>query len=345
MRCCACRQPRITPAYAGKRVDLANTGKCPRDHPRVCGEKFRGARFRDRRMGSPPRMRGKATSSCFWQLLRGDHPRVCGEKMEARTRSVSISGSPPRMRGKETPSLVVVRGSRITPAYAGKSLPEELEQALPKDHPRVCGEKACMQCTLQGHGGSPPRMRGKGRRNGRAFPGNGITPAYAGKSGFRRFSSGPRRDHPRVCGEKNVSKDALFLSVGSPPRMRGKGVPTQPERTAPGITPAYAGKSPGSCRYHLELRDHPRVCGEKGLTFHQMLRPTGSPPRMRGKEGQPGRVERGTGITPAYAGKRPLPSSGGTRVRDHPRVCGEKAVELILSCHSLGSPPRMRGKA
>ena len=83
MRCCACRQPRITPAYAGKRVDLANTGKCPRDHPRVCGEKFRGARFRDRRMGSPPRMRGKATSSCFWQLLRGDHPRVCGEKQAA----------------------------------------------------------------------------------------------------------------------------------------------------------------------------------------------------------------------------------------------------------------------
>ena len=63
MRCCACRQPRITPAYAGKRVDLANTGKCPRDHPRVCGEKFRGARFRDRRMGSPPRMRGKVEDS------------------------------------------------------------------------------------------------------------------------------------------------------------------------------------------------------------------------------------------------------------------------------------------
>ena len=30
--------------------------------------------------------------------------------------------------------------------------------------------------------------------------------------------------------------------------------------------------------------------------------------------------------------------------RDHPRVCGEKAVFDMCSCHSLGSPPRMRGK-
>ena len=73
----------ITPAYAGKRVDLANTGKCPRDHPRVCGEKLKIPCWIAPKVGSPPRMRGKATSSCFWQLLRGDHPRVCGEKQAA----------------------------------------------------------------------------------------------------------------------------------------------------------------------------------------------------------------------------------------------------------------------
>ena len=49
------------------------------------------------------------------------------------------------------------------------------------------------------------------------------------------------------------------------------------------ITPAYAGKSSTFWMELMNGGDHPRVCGEKGLTFHQMLRPTGSPPRMRGK--------------------------------------------------------------
>ena len=70
---------RITPAYAGKRVDLANTGKCPRDHPRVCGEKFRGARFRDRRMGSPPRMRGKVLKTPNGEATERITPAYAGK--------------------------------------------------------------------------------------------------------------------------------------------------------------------------------------------------------------------------------------------------------------------------
>ena len=66
---------------------------------------------------------------------------------------------------------------------------------------------------------------------------------------------------------------------------------------------------------------------------------------MRGKEASYYRDLDAYGITPAYAGKRPLPSSGGTRVRDHPRVCGEKKVSDIETAKQLGSPPRMRGKA
>ena len=50
---------RITPAYAGKSI----TARCPEpgtwDHPRVCGEKKKMNMRKDKRMGSPPRMRGK----------------------------------------------------------------------------------------------------------------------------------------------------------------------------------------------------------------------------------------------------------------------------------------------
>ena len=248
------------------------------------------------------------------------------------------------MRGKETPSLVVVRGSRITPAYAGKSLPEELEQALPKDHPRVCGEKACMQCTLQGHGGSPPRMRGKGRRNGRAFPGNGITPAYAGKSGHAINPNVCGQDHPRVCGEK--SPFSLFRPphLGSPPRMRGKVVHFFGAHLPDGITPAYAGKSSQTAEHPSIMQDHPRVCGEKSSPTSSHRKGQGSPPRMRGKALAPAPTIDIIGITPAYAGKSPERWWHCGRHGDHPRVCGEKSSKSSLLSCSMGSPPRMRGK-
>ena len=50
------------------------------------------------------------------------------------------------------------------------------------------------------------------------------------------------------------------------------------------------------------------------------------------------------GITPAYAGKRAWFSYCGCQDRDHPRVCGEKALSTFSSRKNSGSPPRMRGK-
>ena len=90
----------ITPAYAGKSMVTFLLNLASEDHPSVCGEKkvMRGAK--DKRMGSPPRMRGKgsgeilvckelritpayAGKSLFFAqtyCLRRDHPRICGEK-------------------------------------------------------------------------------------------------------------------------------------------------------------------------------------------------------------------------------------------------------------------------
>ena len=70
----------------------------------------------------------------------------------------------------------------------------------------------------------------------------------------------------------------------------------------------------------------------------------GSPPPMRGKVPDL-RVRQITrGITPAYAGKSSTQHAFLCCVRDHPRLCGEKAVFCndIKCC--VGSPPPMRGK-
>ena len=70
-----------------------------------------------------------------------------------------------------------------------------------------------------------------------------ITPAYAGKSEINRLSKAGIEDHPCVCGEKGLTVDGADRYVGSPLRMRGKVEGFSISRSAPRITPAYAGKS------------------------------------------------------------------------------------------------------
>ena len=151
----------ITPAYAGKSFQPFLHLFDVWDHPRVCGEKKKMNIRKDKRMGSPPRMRGKAMfrrsfsgssgitpayagKSCFmcFALSRlRDHPRVCGEKFCHLCRLCPHRGSPPRMRGKVIPVFLSVISSWITPAYAGKSHHPALSRHRIWDHPRVCGEK------------------------------------------------------------------------------------------------------------------------------------------------------------------------------------------------------------
>ena len=187
-------------------------------------------------------------------------------------------------------------------------------------------------------------MRGKGGRTGSSGRYTGITPAYAGK---RRvwFSSWPVPwDHPRACGEKLRRLRSSQPPPGSPPRMRGKAVfPARQHRTT-GITPACAGKSRSHQKRTAWEGDHPRVCGEKKVMNLVLVRPLGSPPRMRGKGDGVPCADWQRGITPACAGKRGIPHAPEVPKRDHPRVCGEKGLCNRPSGHKAGSPPRMRGK-
>ena len=73
--------------------------------------------------------------------------------------------------------------------------------------------------------------------------------------------------------------------------------------------------------------------------------PLRSPPRVRGKVPVCCPEHRKVRITPAYAGKRDLVISGSGDIEDHPRVCGEKLKMPCWIAPSVGSPPRMRGKA
>ena len=111
------------------------------------------------------------------------------------------------------------------------------------------------------------------------------------------------------------------------------------------ITPAYAGKSVACCRKCDQFEDHPRLCGEKAKRSSILSTSEGSPPPMRGKAPCRTVLPDAIGITPAYAGKRVDLLSCSNRQKDHPRLCGEKSVNLHNFIFHKGSPPPMRGKA
>ena len=126
--------------------------------------------------------------------------------------------------------------------------------------------------------------------------------------------------------------------------MRGKVFGRVRCYRAVGITPAYAGKRTSSRPTVVQLRDHPRVCGEKQQMIADAGKGMGSPPRMRGKAERRSKRPQNPGITPAYAGKSVHRSGLHRTEGDHPRVCGEKIYPLLAIASPLGSPPRVRGK-
>ena len=128
----------------------------------MCGEKRSISRFLSIQLGSPPRVRGKASPSAgtgskdritpacagkravltFSLGIFRDHPRVCGEKKLLFAEISNTPGSPPRVRGK------VLFGYPVFSMF--------------QDHPRVCGEKDVRLSRCLHLLGSPPRVRGKG---------------------------------------------------------------------------------------------------------------------------------------------------------------------------------------
>ena len=111
------------------------------DHPRGCGENVVCRAVNPRKLGSPPRMRGKPLSMSAAPIANRitpadagktslhvyahgfywDHPRGCGENADGLSRIESLTGSPPRMRGKRTHPERGREVTRITPADAGKT--------------------------------------------------------------------------------------------------------------------------------------------------------------------------------------------------------------------------------
>ena len=206
-----------------------------------------------------------------------------GEKFVDESHFYKNLGSPPHGRGNADPKRHRTRQAGITPAWAGKSSWTKAISTRTLDHPRMGGEMQTRKGTAPGRPGSPPRGRGKEDQKAAGQRFDGITPAWAGKRGPRKFLSVQAQDHPRVGGEKLwvscydvvargspprwrgkvVGADSLLRETGITPAGRGKVLPCPALPDVPGITPALAGKRTTAAAICRSCRDHPRVGGEK----------------------------------------------------------------------------------
>ena len=71
----------ITPAYAGKSMPGMHRDLLMEDHPRVCGEKASFPSLHRQPLGSPPRMRGKASVSVSGSVVTGITPAYAGKSI------------------------------------------------------------------------------------------------------------------------------------------------------------------------------------------------------------------------------------------------------------------------
>ena len=170
-----------------------------------------------------------------------------------------------------------------------------------------------------------------------------ITPARAGNSHYIYCPRARLQDHPRACGEQGGGKFLGSLMRGSPPRVRGTGKGYGGLCVLSRITPARAGNSRLMAACDREMADHPRACGEQDDNKVYPEDEIGSPPRVRGTEGDDrtaGGVHR---ITPARAGNSKLNNTPGEGAKDHPRACGEQGAGSHDGCRNLGITPARAG--
>ena len=272
-----------------------------------------------------------------------DHPRACGEHYRIVCIIRVETGSSPRLRGTRRAGRRSAGADGIIPALAGNTAVHIDFHGVFWDHPRACGEHWTGEGTQESIVGSSPRLRGTPIAATIPAPEKGIIPALAGNTGAGGVGGVAGWDHPRACGEHEMTLLENGVALGSSPRLRGTQQYDNRQHGNDGIIPALAGNTI-LYRIAISIRwDHPRACGEHiGLPLSKDSN-QGSSPRLRGTQAGTAEITATFGIIPALAGNTMLMVTVSPALRDHPRACGEHPPIEFQMLRTAGSSPRLRG--
>ena len=233
-------------------------------------------------------------------------------------------GSSPRVRGTQANQRRRLRPKRFIPACAGNARSRACVERLNTVHPRVCGERDRPIHAPAQSGGSSPRVRGTRVANPWLYRKKRFIPACAGNASFVSCHAHSVTVHPRVCGERLLVRRFSFPRSGSSPRVRGTRKERRRKRGQKRFIPACAGNASIAGTIFSTNTVHPRVCGERGECFDEMLLGDGSSPRVRGTPGQRDPHALDNRFIPACAGNATDARLRWPACAVHPRVCGER---------------------
>ena len=285
-RCPSSQTPRrLIPAWAGKTVPPVTLPGYQGAHPRVGGENANRDNKYQLQKGSSPRGRGKLVPCAGIPGVAGlipawagktrlgtlttsrsrAHPRVGGENSRASVGTLLGTGSSPRGRGKPHGARLAPGVSGLIPAWAGKTCKSNPYVLGVRAHPRVGGENLEGVVYVRQTLGSSPRGRGKRAGGWTVGCGQGLIPAWAGKTRRRRTRRRRISAHPRVGGENHFEYAKPETIKGSSPRGRGKPRSGTHRFVRPRLIPAWAGKTSARAALMYSLTAHPRVGGENSI--------------------------------------------------------------------------------
>ncbi len=173
-----------------------------RDHLRVCGADDENGQTRHVVSGSSPRVRSRRSSGRTCSPRRWDHLRVCGAD-------------------RKRPSVALFF------VWIISACAEQTRQARPRastswDHLRVCGADHSPFGLMTTADGSSPRVRSRHtQRLVEAVP-CGIISACAEQTSTPTRMESRLRDHLRVCGADQKTKNTVAGRMGSSPRVRSR---------------------------------------------------------------------------------------------------------------------------
>ena len=191
--------------------------------------------------------------------------------------------------------------------------------------------------------GSPPHGRGPPSSVCLDAHPYGLTPAWAGTTGYQSGRCTASRAHPRMGGDHCWAHLEGWSNAGSPPHGRGPPHSVARDDGRVGLTPAWAGTTEDHWVMLAVDRAHPRMGGDHSEVGKHIAETLGSPPHGRGPpECQP-RPEVRRGLTPAWAGTTTSSAGAATPATAHPRMGGDHRDREAVRRVVLGSPPHGRG--
>ncbi len=268
---------------------------------------------------------------------------MCGERDDVLRSWRTIDGSSPHVRGTLRRLDLQADEVRFIPACAGNVLPDGLPRKFFPVHPRMCGERFLDLPFDPGRNGSSPHVRGTWIIAVSTNRWWRFIPACAGNVSSFRIRAVLNAVHPRMCGERHFFRAVNWNVAGSSPHVRGTSIEAMGEMGRNRFIPACAGNVwPQSASLAL-APVHPRMCGERPASGIVPISRIGSSPHVRGtcKDGHLKTCS--TRFIPACAGNVPYQWPNSSTNSVHPRMCGERTVDLPALSVKVGSSPHVRG--